>query len=433
VQRSSGRAAAASRNTQVVAWAVMLGAFLLFVALLVGVPWLAIRYTRSATVEQSADVECKSGSCALARQSSAPRVLRPGEDVPPVSEGFTLSVDEGAGALVRFFDGSALNLVRDASVELTRMRRPRFGSSDHAPEVEVQALAPSSGTTSILTAGAAWGDVQYDIVTPHGTISMAPESHAWIELSEEKLRVKGLEGTVTVHNPNGSVALGSDQVTLVEGGGAPAAASGGLVNIVANSDFDEPLGTSGWLSRIDVPGGQDDPAQTYIETLADGRSVARISRTDSGGRPADVVYEQALDDFDVSGATALIVKARLRVLEQSLPLGGMRGTEMPARINLIYEDADGEQIAWMVGFFSQFPDDPTEPEDKYVLSGEITNVEAPWGEWVEFDSKNLLDATNDAGFARRGLPPPVSLERLEIVASGHDYASDIDSVEVQVK
>jgi hypothetical protein len=423
--------AAAERHLQVVAWAVLLGALVLFIVIVVGVPSLAIRYVRTATVEETAAVECKSGSCTLGRGQAMSLVLRAGDPTREVTEGWTVGTDANARALVRFVDGATVNLEPDTTIVVRRMRRARFAGGEVPQTVEVEVGRPPAGHVARLKVGATWGASDFVVRTPHGWLRLAPETHARVEIDGDVLRVNGTAGTVTLGGRGGSVDVGPSQRGEVRAGTAPSGPLPAMVNLVDNGEFDALPQARGWTFRVDVPGGATDPGRAYAATV-DERTVVRIERRGSGGRPADIVYEQLLGDVDISQATAITVGVRLRVLAQSLPLGGMRGSELPAMVKLVGETASGEQVTWTVGFFAVRPA-PDVPEGTFVLATGVVNVEVPLGQWTDFDSGNMLDADNANSFVRLGLPEPQRLTRVELIASGHDYASDVDAVAVWVR
>ena len=125
---------------------------------------------------------------------------------------------------------------------------------------------------------------------------------------------------------------------------------------------------------------------------------------------------------------AISITAELQVLGQSVPGGGARGTEYPMIVRLHTEDARGEQCDWSVGFYGVAP----EPGSEYRTD---TGVQVPLAEWHRFASGNLLAPDNPLGFENH-VPPcgrPARLLWIEISASGHDYDSQIDSLEVWVE
>jgi len=422
------------RPVQLVAWLVLLGAFAAFVAGMVGVPALALRWWRDATVSEPAVVACKTGSCALGVRGAVPVALRMENGDAVVPEGTSFATDGRSKGFVQLFDGSTVNLEPNTTVVLDRMRRSRFSADDSGRLSVLRVASPVRGETSRLSVGTTWGDGEVVVQTDHGVVRVGPEARARLELDAARLLLTVAEGLVYVEGTGRSAAVRAD--TLVEstardGPGEPRTS---LRNVLADSDFDRPLADTAWRVRVDLPFEGSDVVRPYavVETVDGDRTRAvRIVREDSDSRPADLILEQFLDDRDVSGAMQLGVRARLRVLGQSLPLGGTRGSEFPVILKLVGETEGGEQPDWRVGFYAVLPP-ADEPLGKYVARA--TDVEVPLGDWFVFESGNLLDPECEYGFARFNWSArPARLKRFEIIASGHDYAAEVDLVELWVK
>jgi hypothetical protein len=99
-------------------------------------------------------------------------------------------------------------------------------------------------------------------------------------------------------------------------------------------------------------------------------------------------------------------------------------------IKLIFE-TDGVDYPWVIGFYV-VPPELSDPDDPRLVG---KHIQVPRGEWYAFESGNLLDDSTKFAFSRRDppLPNPVTLKRVEVVASGHDYSSEVDSIGVWVK
>jgi hypothetical protein len=413
---------------------VLVGAFAAFVGGAVGGPWLALKYWREATVADSALVACRTGSCAL-EVPSAPPVAHRAEDAEVVvHEGTTLRTDGRSKGFIRLPDGSTVNLEPSTALELTALRRPRFVGDGDDRVTELALRPPENGGTSRLSIGTTWEARGLVAATPHGRVRIDPESRVRLELDAERLRVVVNEGRAAVEAAGESVELRQDDLVESTASGGPGAPRTALENIVADGGFERAIDGSKWRRRVDIPGdavGIVRP-QAEVQRLDDGQTTAvRIVRLDSESRPADLILEQLLGDRDASGASHLAVRARLRVHQQSLPLCGTRGTECPVILKLVGETESGAEHDWRVGFYAVRPP-ADEPPGKYVAGP--TDVEVPAGEWYTFESGNLLDPATPYSLSRFEWPsPPVRLRRFEIIASGHDYAADVDQVELWLK
>lgn len=441
-------------NIQPVAWIVLLAAFVGFLLVVVGGP-LALRgYLRGATSVHDAVVETKRGTLAL-QVGGEQGTLTNEDPTRRVSEGWSLrSGDDLATAFIGFFDaeasddvpGSTLNLEPHTELELRRLRRPRFGSGLEPPTVELVAR-PTQRYAGGLTAGSTWGRRRFTIDLAAldgrglGRVAFAPESKARIIFIDgERARVKALGGAITVTNSYGQVRLEPEQRSEIGPNQAPSAPIVGTVNIVRDADFDRMAAEGAWVFDRRGP---DDPTSAPGEALGlvdpEGRRLQRFEREGSGGVPADLYFRQALGhegadggwvDYDLRRADYLGVQARLRVLGQSVPGGGIEGSEYPLILRIRSIDqtaASPDGCEWTVGFYSL----PPEEGRPAPVNGELV----PEGAWIDFDSGNLLDVGNRFAFQQRQPPcaVPTHLIRAEVGVSGHDFASEIDRLEIHVE
>jgi hypothetical protein len=422
------------RRTQALAWLVLVVGALLCALIALGVPFLAYRYVRTATVSESAAVEAKAGSVTIESPSGV-RVPLQGGEPERVIEGSMISTDASSRAFAQLPDGSTFSLEPNSRVTLMRLRRSRFAVGEARPLVHLYFEA-EPGLEARLQVGAAWGEVDYRITTVRGAVSLAPEARARLVLADNLLKVVATDGRVTVSSDGQMIALSGDQRAEVGSGLGLQGPLPAIEDRLANADF-ESFGTGG---ASDVPGwsfdrqghgvhGAPDPGVARQERLPDGRAVISFRRIGSGGNPGTMLYYQRLSDEDVSTSAFVGISSTLRVDSQSLAGGGTQRTEFPVILNLVYESATGEDFRWRIGFYAVAPGD----QDPNLADLQRFDRLVPLGEWYKLGTGNLLDAANPLGFAQQDLPRPARLRRFEIVASGHDYQSDVDSVGVWVK
>lgn len=411
---------------EVTAWAVLLGALALFALCLVGIPYLLLQFAQRATVPEDAVVESKDGSVMLESSGGITQVLASGQRRADVPEGITVTTYPKARAFIRLFDDSVVHLRPGTAVGLRRMRQPQFDAGGSGRRIRLYAR-PGNGGPAVLTVGATDGDLVLEVDTPHGQVLVSPAAQARLQITDEALSVAGGVGQVQVSGAGKTVWLGYDQRTTVRAGEAPSAPTSDEENVVANGGFEAPVEDPPWELRYDP---QSEASRVSPDVLPDGRSVVRFERTESGGRPGDIYFRQPLDR-DVADDTHLSLSADVRVLAQELAGGGIRATEFPVIVSLIYyTDENDDPQVWQTGFYAKplAEDDATSTP----LNERITR-QVPLGEWYAFDSGNLFDSDNPRGFESLGLPRPTRLGRIEVKASGHDLASEVDAVGVWVK
>jgi hypothetical protein len=411
---------------ELTAWVVLVTALAVFLAALVGLPYLGLQFAQRATVPQTAVVESKRGAVVLRSTSGDERVLKDGEQLDGLPEGSSVTTLAGARAFMRLFDNSVVHLRPGTTVELREMRRPRFDAGGSGRTVRLAARPDGPGPAA-LTVGATSGKVELVVDTPHGQVRLGPEAQARLQITPDELSVQDNDGAVTVEAAGKAVTLGFDQRTDVPAGRPPGLPTAAEKNVVLNPDFGAPAGTDPWKPQFEPPTRASTSSRSV---LPDGRTVVRFHRGGTAGRPGDIYYRQVLGE-DVADARHLGVTADLRVLAQELTGGGIGASEFPVIVSLVYRDEeDNADLRWETAFYSR-PLDPGDSTSAALSPGRTQQVSE--GEWYHYDSGNLLDRSNPRGFAALGLPPPVQLTRIEVKASGHDLDSEVDDVGVWVK
>lgn len=435
------------RRIQVLGWSILLVAFAVFVALAIGGPWAAWRWAHLATRRAQADVRVTSGGLDRCVRSDCLPSMRE-DELWSAPENATLELAGGgnSAAFFRFADGSTAQLERFGRLRLVRLRRPLFRWGEQRPAIAL-ALDPVPGGTVRLRAGSRFYDgppdraPEYWIDTPLGRIALAPETHLMLRLDRAALRISVEMGEATVTtvasagagvvSPPTTLIVRRGEQTTVRAGQRPSPATNRPENVLPDADFDRPPDPAdGWTA---IPAGVDAIGAPTLshELTTGGRTAMHFSRSDSAKTPADLVLARDFRDFDLTDATWLSVAATVRIDEQSLPGGGDRAEEFPLIVTLIIEDADGNEKRWFVGFYSLAPD-PAGSEFAGARIVEGRDVLVGQGKWTDFDTGNLLDATNSRGFAHLSTMP-IRLKRLELKSSGHDFDAWVDRVEVRWK
>jgi hypothetical protein len=149
-----------------------------------------------------------------------------------------------------------------------------------------------------------------------------------------------------------------------------------------------------------------------VVTAGDRRAI-QIRRTGSERNSSKTGISQWIDR-DVSDFRTLNLYADVRVDSHDLSGGGYLSTEYPLIIRINYRDVNGGQWDYVRGFYVQ--NDTNNP----TINGEPV----PAGQWIPFDSSNLLAS----------LPVrPFRILSIEIYASGWDYESYITNVRLKAE
>lgn len=407
------------KNPARVAWAVLLVSFITFCLLVVSIP-LAVRwFVLHGQVQESA----------LLRVTSGTVLLLPDADGEPVAVVDSRAVE--AGTLIRtdqrsqgtlIFHAAAGNGAGDgpeiatvqiypsAQVLLANTSRPRFAASSDPARVAVEV---SGGRARIYTAdatGATPNGQEFTVITPHATVNLSPGSYA-VQVSADQTQIATRFGQATVEANGQQVVVPEGTSTSVLPGQAPGEPSFASENLIANGDFQQPLGPPHWLITK-YPA--DDPTAGQVETtVVSGRTAARFSRVNQPPTHTEVGITQVLDR-SVHDYESLNLQVDVLLRWQSLPGAGEQSSEFPLMLRLDYEDIYGNHQFWTHGFYYQDP-----PAQWVVTGGE----KIPQNTWFPFESGNLFERLK-----LDGLPPPAKINYLKLYASGHNYDSLVSEV-----
>jgi hypothetical protein len=397
-------------NPERAAWAVMIGSFALFMALLIAVP-LSVRYAiQHMSVAESAVLEPTQGTF----------LLYPSADAEPIAVTDRREDVEEGSRIVAADDSTqgAIGLIKDqvtgeqlgsmqaypgTDLHILKLRRPRFDRSTEPYRVK---LRLDSGQARIFT-NSGERPLSVELETPHGMIDMGAGSYR-VSVDEERTEVTARSGQATLTANNGE----SIDVTT----GLRVWSSGDVLseepisaeqNLIRNGDFSQPI-LDTWQRYVDANGVTPGKVQ-LIER--DGRRVAHFIRQGEENVHTEVGIIQDIDK-DVNVYDDLTLQLDVRLLYQSLPGAGYLSSEFPLRVEISYTDQYGKELRWGRGFYFRDPEDP----NWRVVDGE----KIPPYNWYTYRSPNLLTLLGDTR--------PAHINSIRIYASGWNYQSMVSEV-----
>ncbi len=248
------------------------------------------------------------------------------------------------------------------------------------------------------------------MTTPHGVVTLKPGSYA-VQVSADQTQVVTRQGQAVVEADDRRVAVQEGSSVTVQAGQAPGDPKAAADNLIANGDFQEPLGPPTWLVS-QYPA--DDPTAGQAElTTVGGRTAARLSRINQPPTHSEVAITQVLER-SVHDYEYLNLQMDVLLRWQSLPGAGEQSSEFPLMFRLDYEDIYGNHQFWTHGFYYQ------DPPVQWVVTG---GQKIPQNIWFPFESGNLLERLK-----AEGLPLPATINYLRVYASGHNYDSLVTEI-----
>ena len=157
-----------------------------------------------------------------------------------------------------------------------------------------------------------------------------------------------------------------------------------------------------------------------------GDPTLRFSRQGVGH--ADVRVTQSINQ-DVSDYETLRLSATLRILEQSLGVCGVQGSECPLFIIVNYIDENGVSRIWQHGFFAEGTVDDNLTPGACISCAVVQRPHdrVPLGQTYFYDVDLIQE------LAGQGALPPRFIESVTLASSGHSFTTEISDVSLVVE
>ena len=387
------------RDSITTAWVVISAAFLVFLALVAGAFLAARSYYETASIPRSGTLSLEQG-IVLFRDAISSTLIN-AHDKLELREGDELLVGQGGRAFVTLGDGGRIQLYSGSQLQLTELSRSRFHDG-----FTRTAIGLEKGTVRIDVPSPPTRSNRFLVSTPFGYTLLDPGNFG-LEVADGRTRISSREGTATVYSKAGEAQLSTGEKVLL----TKTELSGPLPEgdqLVANGDFSQGFAQWNKLDN-DEPGRPVERGERMlVSDKTSGREMTalRVFRVSPSATHNETGLSQVLNK-DVSDYQSLVLKADVRVDEQSLSGGGYMGYEYPVMIRVHYRDAKGNQIDWSHGFFCN------NPEQRPTPNGQ----EVPQSQWVNY-STDLMEAE----------PKPAQVLSIDVLGAGHTFAGMVANV-----
>jgi hypothetical protein len=314
-----------------------------------------------------------------------------------LEEGDVVRTAINARAFIQFFDGSTALVYPNTTVTILRSQQARFRPDRYTLVLVVQegrmrfgvAPPPDDEANAFVQAR-----------VPGAEVHLAEGSYS-VDVSKEVAQITTRRGVATAHANGQTAAAATGQRVRVERGKALIGALPARRDLIQNPVFGNPDDNGipvEWDFR-DI--SERDPAGTV---KVEGDGAVFFARTGSGH--GETILSQNVD-VDLWDFERVDVEAGVRVLSHSLSGGGWQGSEYPVMLRITFRDITGTIHSWTHGFYLHNDDGLPVPDATRVGSQE----------WQRFEA-SLLSL----------VPRPWRIIRVEVVASGWDYASAVNSI-----
>lgn len=420
------------QNYERLAWTVLLLSFAACLVLAIGTPlaiqWF-VRYSYTGQFitldvqEGTLVITCSSGNVPFPATSHQDDLCQGRENslitTGPTDQGLLEMRPRNAVtttlATVQIYRGTRIKLVR-ANTPLL----PRFTSEHNQVRLQME-----SGRIRVSVPSGGSRSMSFQVTTPQALVQLSGGSTA-VEVSNQETQVTVGDGQARVDATadRSFVQLMRGQRVAVSTGNGVTSAMPAARNLLAGySDFREALGTSGspWRVYTLDPQIEGEPRGDVTNVSVEGRLGVDLSRIGQGF--AETGIKQDINR-DIRDFKLLQLRIVLRVLQQDVPLCGTAGTECPVMVRLDYVDDSGEARFWQQGFYYLPDPNNFNPEFCNTCNPRNIHIRTVNGVWYSFESDNLIPILTKVG------APPVFLKSISIYASGHNYQSQVDEVEL---
>jgi hypothetical protein len=386
------------RNTEQLAWAVLVGAFGVFCLLLLAIPNGVNLYLAKAMSDRPVRLDVIKGTTLLLPAGGRQEVNAPSRSTLVGGEQIRTASD--SEALLSFFDGSNVHLWPNTTVRILTSKSSTFRQTN----------------TSFVVAQDA-GHARYEVAIPSTSARnfeiQTPQSHALLREGSYRLEASPTEsvlavsaGSATVSGQEGAVEVLHGESTTVTDLARPTPPQPSRSNVLTNGDFAQKL--SGWQpGQRDVADGLPGSIATREE---DNRTFVEFAR-DLAPRHAETFLHRSVNQ-DVSDADSLRFALQVRILRQDLSTDGPIGFEAPILVRIHYRDSSGSETTWSREFFLRDEQTPIVRDSRTVAAGLWTD-----------ESFDLFDPNVIS-------PRPSEILWIEIAASGRGYLSDAGNVQL---
>ncbi|MCW1969041.1 MAG: hypothetical protein KIH69_013100 [Anaerolineae bacterium] len=422
------------------AWFVLLTSFVIFCALVVGVPATVLSLINTATLPAYGHIRLQAGKV-LTLEPNAVRASFVDLNGFAVEDGTLITVDDDGQqsvGLLTFAVGqdsgpfATLNLYAGTQVRVVSARTPRFWRSVRSPQVTLEML---TGRAEVQVYEA--NDFRLEINTPYGTMRLDEGLHS---LQVDKLIVDPAKpeqadpsrGSAVLYVLRGSaqaqsqlknssplVAIPAGQQAKLQIDQAAQILPQPSRNLVRNnrfvrSFFDDQLD---WRYAATTALLDDKPGQLSV-TRGEKGAVVSIER--AGINASSTSLSQQIE-ASIENSRKVFLRTEFAIAYHSLEVCGSQGSECPLMIKIVFQEKNGNQREWIQGFYVRGVPNAQSPD--YVRTNpQLRHLKKRPGEREVFESENLLAA----------VPNAQAIKSVSIVAEGHSLKLDVYGLDLIV-
>ncbi len=406
---------------QRLAWAILIGSFFICLVIGVTIPLSASAYIRNATRDLITTVQANEGTVGIDDESGVRRAVIAGENEELVESGSSILTDTTATALLYISSPDNADLLArltidgNSTVRIDRATAPRFGWSS-SEEIADYDLESGRLRVSLLEPEGEGSPLTLSFTTPQGVVTIDEPGQYAVEVNNRATQVNVQEGTANVSAQDEDLILGKGERAEIPTGSKPSGPLAPERDLIKNGDFSQ--GFNDWAEYTWLVELDDQPRGKTQVTRQDGEPILRFERGGIGHADARIAQslKQSVADFET-----LRLMLTLRIVEQSLGVCGIQGSECPLFVRVDYLDENGAKQTWQQGFFASGEiDDNTTPSACISCALIQDNHER-----TQLGQEFFFEVDLREELARQGAPAPRQIETVSLIASGHSFITDV--------
>lgn len=405
------------------AWAILLGSFLVWVALIVALPLAVSAYLQNARQALLLSIQANEGTVGLSNGSGQRDAIFVGEAARTVEGPANILTNIADTALVSVYTPdetqvlARLQVYGNSVLELHQATAPRFEMSDNVHEVVMNL---ESGHMRISLPERNGRPVNMRIETPQGgEVRLENAGQYSVQATNAAMTIVVLEGRANALVGEQGIALVENQRAVIPVEGVLSGPLSAERDLVRNGSFGS--GLTGWTHLAGDVQIADQPAVEVGIVEDDGDDVLRFHRVGVGH--ADAAVRQEMNQ-DVTGFASLEVLVTMRIVDQSLGVCGEQGSECPLFVRLEYVDVYGTSQTWQQGFYSVGEVEAGSTPDvcQFCAAPINPHIRVQPNQVSFYESGNLLEI-----LAQQNIRPR-SISSISLAAEGHTFDTHVVDV-----
>lgn len=416
-------------SRQRLAWIILTGSFVTCVLLGLTLPLALTAFVQNAAQSLDIAVQANQGTVGIETLNGPRRAVLVGEPAQTVEPSTSIRTDTTASALLAVTPSDdpqpllSLQVSSNSTLQIDSATAPRFGASNQPYRMNLDLQA---GRVRLDVPPFDGRALEVQVTTPQeALIDIREPGRYMLEVTNDATQVTVQnEGAVTVTAQGETLPLGPGQRAEVAAAAAPAGPLDPARDLIRNGDFSD--GLDNWaLFAWQVELADQPKGETSVPANS-GDPVLRFERQGVGH--ADVRVTQSVSQ-DVADYESLRLSSTLRIVDHSLGVCGGLGSECPLFIIVNYIDEGGVSRVWQHGFFANGTVDDNLTPGACISCAVVQRPH----ERVALGQLTFYEVDLIQELASQGFLPPLFIESVTLVGSGHSFITEISDVALIVE